>query len=150
MPLVALSYMLHTARVNGKTVWCLKNDSGISSISSYDFSLGSSTWTTKKFEWLCIQRAVENKDVSWNSSFSRWASTASREKIHRNRRRCQLHIANCHTKTEKNNAPKSTEQCQSCGTSICREHSMRVCHVCLQWSFILCFIFIVLSFSFML
>ena len=32
-------------------------------------SLGSSTCTTKKFEWLGIQRAVENKDVSWNSRF---------------------------------------------------------------------------------
>ena len=30
--------MLDTARVNGKTVWCLKNDSDISSTSSYDFS----------------------------------------------------------------------------------------------------------------
>ena len=28
--MVALSCMLDTARVNGKTVWCLKNDSGIS------------------------------------------------------------------------------------------------------------------------
>ena len=27
--MVALSYMLDTARVNGKTVWCLKNDSDI-------------------------------------------------------------------------------------------------------------------------
>ena len=35
--MVALSYMLDTARVNGKTVWCLKNDSDISSTSSYDF-----------------------------------------------------------------------------------------------------------------
>ena len=48
------------------------------------------------------------------------------------RRRCQLHMINCHTKTEKDNAPKSIEQCQSCGISICRERSMRVCHGCLQ------------------
>ena len=88
--MVALSYMLDRARVNGKTVWCLKNDSDTSSTSSYDFSrnlpkAGSSTCATKKFEWLGIQRAVEKTDLSWNSTFSRWASTESREKIHRNR-----------------------------------------------------------------
>ena len=36
--IVALSYMVDTARVNGKTVWCLNNDSDISSTPSYDFS----------------------------------------------------------------------------------------------------------------
>ena len=36
--MVALSYMVDTARVNRKTVWCLKNDSDISSTSSCDFS----------------------------------------------------------------------------------------------------------------
>ena len=36
--MVALSHMLDTARVNGKTVWCLKNDSDVSSTSSYNFS----------------------------------------------------------------------------------------------------------------
>ena len=46
------------------------------------------------------------------------------------RRRCQLHMANRHTRTEKGNAPKSTEQCQSCGIRICWEHSMQVCHGC--------------------
>ena len=45
-------------------------------------------------------------------------------------RRFQFHMANCHTKTEKENAPKSTEQCQSYGISICRGRSMRVCHGC--------------------
>ena len=64
------------------------------------------------------------------------------------RRRCQLHMVSCHTKKEKDNAPKSTEQCQSCGINIFWEHLMRVCHVCLQWNFTFYFIFIVLSFSF--
>ena len=30
-----------------------------------------STCTMKKFEWLGIQSALENKDVSWDSSLSR-------------------------------------------------------------------------------
>ena len=36
--MVALSYILDTAGVNGKTVWCLKNDLVILSTSSFDFS----------------------------------------------------------------------------------------------------------------
>ena len=52
------------------------------------------------------------------------------------KRRFQLHMANCQTKTEKDNAPKSTEQCQLCGISICWEHSMRVCHGYLLRNFI--------------
>ena len=48
------------------------------------------------------------------------------------RRRCQLHMANCYTKTENDDAPKSTEQGQSYGISICREHLMRVYYGCFQ------------------
>ena len=112
---------------------------------------GSSTYTPKKFEWLGIQRAVENKDVSWNSAFSRCANTKVERRFTgtEQRRRCQLHKTNCHIKAEKDNASKSTKQCQSCGISICREHSTRVCHGCLQWNFIWYFIFIVLKCSFM-
>ena len=36
--MVTLSHVLDTAKVNGKTMWCLKNDSDISSTSLYDFS----------------------------------------------------------------------------------------------------------------
>ena len=87
--MAALLYMLGTTTVNGKTVWSFKKDLDISSTSSYDQlefnkSLGSSTCTSKKFEWLGIQRAVENKDPSWNSDFSRSASTERIEKIHSN------------------------------------------------------------------
>ena len=46
----------------------------------------------------------------------------------RQMRRCQLHMAHFHTKTEKYNAPKSTEQYQSRGIITWREHSMRVGH----------------------
>ena len=118
----------------------------------FDKSLGSSTFTTKKLEWLDIQRVVENKDVSWNSTFSRWANIESREKIHRNRKKEKISITHGQLQhKEKMTMPqKVTEQCQSLAISICREHSMRACHGCLQWNFNLHFIFIVLSFSFML
>ena len=36
--MVTLLYILVTPRVSEKSVWCLKNDSDISSTSSYDFS----------------------------------------------------------------------------------------------------------------
>ena len=40
------------------------------------------------------------------------------------RKKCVIHQANCRTKLEKYNCPRSTQQCQSCGDSICREHSL--------------------------
>ena len=156
--IVALSYVLDTARVTRKTVRCLKNDSDISSTSSYDFS-----WNlAKALALLHVQRrSLNGLASSVQLKIKMFLGTTLLvdkivPKIERRftgtgqRRRCQLQMANCRTKKEKDNAPKSTEQCQSCGISICREHSMRVCHGCLQWNFILHFIFIVLSFSLML
>ena len=138
--MVALSYMLDTARVNGKTVWCLKNDSDISSTSSYDFS-----WNLAKALALphVQRRSLNGLASSVQLKIKMFLGTALLvdepvPKVERRftgtgqRRRCQLHMANCHTKKEKDNAPKSTEQCQSCDISICREHPMRVCHGCLH------------------
>ena len=86
-------------------------------------SLGSSTCTTKEFEWLGIQRAVKNIKMFLETALlvddpvpkveRRFTGTGKS-------RRCQLHMANCHTKTEKDSATISTEQCQSCGISIYR------------------------------
>ena len=58
--MVALSCILDTARVNGKTVWCLKKRFRyfkhifIWLHLEFGESLGSSTSKTKKFEWLGI------------------------------------------------------------------------------------------------
>ena len=156
--MVALSHTLDTARVNGKTVWCLKIDTDILSTSSYDFSwnlakaLALSHVHRRNLNGLASSVQLKIKiflgtlvlvDEPVQKVERRFAETGQR-------RRCQLHMTNCHTKTEKSNGPKSTEQCQSCGTSICREHSMRVCHGCIQRNFILYFIFIVLIFWLML
>ena len=35
------------------------------------------------------------------------------------RKKCVINQANCRTKQEKDNCPRSTEQCQSCEYSIC-------------------------------
>ena len=48
------------------------------------------------------------------------------------RKKYVIHQANCRTKQEKKNCPRSTEQCQFCGDSICREHSLRLWVKCLQ------------------
>ena len=156
--MVVLLYMLDTARVNGKTVWCLKNDSDISSTSSYDFS-----WNLAKALALPYvqRRSLNGLASSVKLKMKMFLGTALLVdepvlKVERRftgipqRRRCQLHMANHYTKKGKDNVPKSTEQCQSYGISIYREHSVQVYHGCLQWNFIFYFIFIVLSFSFML
>ena len=132
--------MLNTARVNGKTMWCFKNDSDVSSISSHGFS-----WNLVRA--LALQhvqrRSLNGLASSVQLKIKMFLETALLvdvpvPKVERRftgtgkSRRCQLHMANCHTKTEKDSATISTEQCQSCGISICREHSMRVCYGCLQ------------------
>ena len=99
--MVALSHVLDTAKVNGKTMWCLKNDSDTSSTSLYDFS-----WNLVKALALPhVQRRSLNGLVSsvqsrikmflCNGAFSRWASTESREKIHRNRIKEKMSITHC-------------------------------------------------------
>ena len=133
---VVLSY----ARVNGKTMWCFKNDPAISSTSSNDFS-----WNlAKALALLHVQRRSLNglaSSVQLKINMFLGTTLLVDEpvpKVERrltgtgHRRKYQLHMANCHTNTEKDNAPKSTKQCQSFGISICREHSKRVCRGCLQ------------------
>ena len=41
-------------------------------------------------------------------------------------------VSICKIVREKNKAPQSNKQCQSCGESICRDHSMRLCYHCLE------------------
>ena len=108
------------------------------------------TCTSKKFEWFDIQLAVENKDASWNSAFSR---SEGREKIHRNQTKQKMSTSHgpLTCKGRIGQCPKTNWTVPvSHGISICREHSMWVWYGRLQWNFDLYFIFIVLSFSFML
>ena len=111
-------------------------------------SLPSSTCITKKLEWLGIQHAVENKDVSWNSAFSRRASTESRENIHWNQTKENMPIKHGQL-PHKDRIGQFSNINWTVSTMwycICREHSMRVCLGYLQWNFVLDFIIIVLTF----
>ena len=118
--MVALSYILDTARVNGKTVQCFKNDPDILSTSSYDFS-----WNLAKALALphVHRRNVYGLASSVQLKIKMLLGTALLAdqpvlEVERRftgagqRRRCQLHMDNFHTKTEKDNALKATEQCQ--------------------------------------
>ena len=109
--------MMGTARGNEKTMWCLKNDSDVSGTSSYDFS-----WNLAKALALpLVQRRSLNGlafSVPLKIKVFLAAALLVNEPVPKVERRCQLHMANFHTKTEKDNAPKSNEQCQSCGISI--------------------------------
>ena len=104
----ALLYMLDTARVNGKSVGCLKNDSDISSTSSYDFS-----WSSVKALALphIQRRSLNGLAFSVQLKIKMFFGAARLldeplSKVERRftgtgqRRRCQLHMANCHTNTE--------------------------------------------------
>ena len=103
----------------------LENDSNISSTSSYDFSWnlekGLALRHIQKTSLNGLESRVQLKikmflgtgllvDEPVPKIERRFTGTGKR-------RRCQLHMTNCHTKTEKDNAPKSIRQ----------EHSMRVC-----------------------
>ena len=67
--------MLDIARVNRKPCGVTNM---IQTIQTYLHTTPARIWqkpwlfhTTKNFEWLGIQLAVENKDIFWNSIFSR-------------------------------------------------------------------------------
>ena len=47
------------------------------------------------------------------------------------RKRCETCKTICESKAEKDKLGKSKEQCEGCGESVCRLHSMRVCDKCL-------------------
>ena len=155
--MVVLSCMLDTARVNRKTVWCLKNDSDISSTSTYHFSWNfEKAWLFymhNKEVWMTWHPACSwKKFFSWNSAFSRWATPESREKIHRNciKKKMSITHGQLPHKDRKGQCPKINWTVPIMWYQSLQEHSMPVCHGCLQLNFILHFIFIVLSFSFKL
>ena len=46
---VALLYMLHTIRVNSKTIWCIKQDLDVRKFKSFDFTLEGAMQLIKTF-----------------------------------------------------------------------------------------------------
>ena len=138
--MIVLYYMLDTARVNAKTIWCMKNGIDHHKPESYNFDWDLAK-TLKMPHVIC--RDVSRLGVMVQLKRNLFPGTAfvvpePKPKIEKRfectakRKKCVIHQANCRTKQEKDNCRRSTEQCQSCGDSICREHSLRLCVKCLE------------------
>ena len=94
---------------------CLKNDSDISSTFSYDFSWDLAKVLThphvqqRSLNGLASSMQLKIKMFFGTVLLLYWLVTKVERRFTGTgqKRKYQLHMANCHTKTEKNNAPKS-------------------------------------------
>ena len=137
--MVVLYYMLGTTRVNSKTLWYMKNKIDIRKHKTFDF-----TWQLENE--LCI-RQVSRRSTNGLSKVVQLKiqmflcttlnAPVPKPRIERRydpngtRKKCRIHLQNCQCMSEKDKAPQSKKQCQSCGESICRDHSMRL--LSLSW-----------------
>ena len=133
--MIVLYYMLDTARVNAKTIWCIKNGIDHHKLKSYNFGWDLAKTLTMPH---VIRRDVNGLGLMVQLKRNLFLGTAfvvpePKPKIEKRfectakRKKCVIHQANCRTKQEKDNCPRLTEQCQSC-----REHSLRLCVKCLE------------------
>ena len=132
--------MLDSSKVNSKTLWCMKNKIDICKHKTFDF-----TWQFANE--LCV-RQVSHQSTNGLSKMvqlkiqmflgSALDAPIPKSRIERRydpngtRKKCRIHLQNFQSKNEKDKAPQSKEQCQSCGESICRDHSMHLCYHCLE------------------
>ena len=138
--MIVLYYMQDTARVNTKTIWCIKNGIDHHKLKPYNFG-----WDLAKTPTMphVIRRDVNGLGLMVQLKRNLFLGTAfvvpePKPKIEKRfectakRKKCVIHQENCRTKQEKDNCPRSNEQCHSCGDSICRELSLRLCVKCLE------------------
>ena len=133
--MIVLYYMLDSARVNAKTIWCIKNRIKINFGWDLAKTLTMPHVIRRDVNGLGLMVELKRK-LFLGTAFvlpepkpkieKRFECTAKKKK------KCAIHLANCRTKQEKDNCPRSTEECQSCGNSICREHSLCLCIKCLE------------------
>ena len=141
---LASLWLLHAWQLRGKwkDIWCLKHKEDISNFSSHRFG-----WNLTKASALthvCRQKLHNlTSMVQLNMKIfltialevpkpvpnieNRYKCTGGRKKG------CKLHEDNCPSKSKNHNIPMSIEQCQSCGKSIWRAHSIKICNSCFQW-----------------
>ena len=138
--MIVLYYLLDLAHVNAKTIWCIKNGIDHHKLKSYYFGWDLAKTLTVPH---VICRDVNGLDLMIQPKRNLFFDTAfvvpePKPKIKKRfectakRKKCVIHQANCKTKQEKDNCPRSTDQCQSCRGSICREHSLHLCMECLE------------------
>ena len=132
--------ILDTIRVTSKAVWCLKNLLDIKKINTLKFSWYLSGQLTKPF--------IENRQINGlgRAVINKMENVLDRslpeerplvgigkryqllEEIKRRCKKCEVGA----TKAVKDNLTKSKEQCEACGTSVCRDHSTRICCDCIE------------------
>ena len=138
--MVVLYYIPDTTRVNSKELWCMKNKIDIHKHKTFDF-----TWELTNE--LCVQqvscRTTNGLSKMVQLKIQMFLGRAldapiPKPRVERRyypngkRKKYCIHLQNCQTKSEKDKAPQSKEQCQSCGESICQDLSIRLCHHCLE------------------
>ena len=112
--------MLDTAHVNAKTIWCIKTE-----LIPFGWDLAKPLTLPR-----VIRRDVNGLGLMVQLKRNLFLGTVfivpePKPKIEKKikytgkRKKCVIHSANCRIKQEKDNCPRSTEQCQSCGDSIC-------------------------------
>ena len=117
--MIVLYYMLDTARVNAKTIWCIKNGIDHHKLKSYNFGWDlAKTLTMPHF----IRRDVNGLGLMVQLKRNLFLAIAfvvpeAKAKIEERfectakRKKYIIHEPNCRTKPEKCNCPRSTEQC---------------------------------------
>ena len=138
--MIVLYYMLDTARVNAKTIWCIKNGIDHHKLIYYIFCWDLAKTLTMPH---VIRQDINGLGLIVQLKRNLFLGTAfvvpkPKPKIKKRfectakRKECVIHEANCRKKQGKDDCPRSTEQGQFCGDSICQEHSLRLCVKCLE------------------
>ena len=138
---LVLFYILDTIKTNSKTVWCLKNKKDISICKSFQIVWDLANSFVKPFiENRCINglpnQVIQKIENVLEKKVKAAPETSGKIKAfpypyRDERRRCK----NCEkgsSKAEKSNLPKTKEHCESCGISVCRDHSIRMCNDCVN------------------
>ena len=133
-------YILDTVRVNSKTVWCLKNSLDIEKTNTLKFSCNLSSQLTKPFienrqinglGTAVIHKMEKVLDRSLHEEQPSGGIGKRYPLLREIKRRCKKCEGGA-TKAVKDNLTKSKEQCEVCGTSVCRDHSTQICCDCIE------------------
>ena len=126
------TFLILLARVNSKTVWCLKNSLDMN---TFKFSWNLSSQLTKPFNENCQINGIgtvviDKMEKVLDSSLHEERPPGGIGKRYSFLGEIKRWCKNCEvrgTKTVKNNLTKSKEQGGVCGTIVCRHHSTRIC-----------------------
>lgn len=143
----AFSYILDTSRVNASTIWALNNEKQPKKVNSFNFgwelALSLVMPMIKKRDTSGLHENILNKiRVMLGKEYSSVQLPQPNHELQINfpdtgthRRRCKCCMNEIKGKNdykkllEKINA--NVSQCQVCGNSVCKNHSLKMCNNCL-------------------